>query len=91
MERVHLIITGMVQGVWFRHNTNIIGNKLGLNGFVRNTPEGAVEVIAEGDPTQLAKLIEFCRKGPASARVEDVKVDYEEAKNEFKGFEIRYD
>ena len=47
--------------------------------------------LPKSQQEKLAKLIEFCRKGPASARVEDVKVDYEEAKNEFKGFEIRYD
>jgi len=90
MKRIHLIISGMVQGIWFRHNTNRVANKLGLKGFVRNMPDGNVEVIAEGPEDKLKELIAFCRKGPAGARVDDVKVEYEEARNEFEGFSIRY-
>jgi len=90
MKRVHLTITGMVQGVWFRHNTNIVGNKLGLKGFVRNLPNGDVEVIAEGNEDKLKQLIEFCKQGPEGAHVENVKIEYQEPKNEFKTFSIKF-
>jgi len=89
MKRIHLIITGRVQGVWFRHNVNIVANKLGLTGFVRNLPDENVEVIAEGDENKLKELTEFCRIGPQGANVENVKIKYEEPKNEFKTFSIK--
>lgn len=90
MQRARISVTGKVQGVWFRHNANIIANKLGLKGYVRNTPD-SVEIVAEGDAGQITKLIEFCQQGPPSARVEDVKVDEEEPTGEFNSFEIKYD
>ena len=61
MKRIHLIISGDVQGVFFRHNTNKVGNRLGLKGFVRNLPDGKVEVVAEGDEKKLRELIEKLR------------------------------
>lgn len=89
MKQVHLIISGRVQGVFFRHNTNKIANKLGLNGFVRNLDDGNVEVIAEGQEKELEKLVEFCRVGPSGARVDDVQVEYSIAKGQHKGFSIK--
>lgn len=89
MKRVRLIIKGRVQGVFFRHNTNKVAYKLGLKGFVRNLDDGSVEVIAEGDKKKIDELIQFCRKGPAYARVDDVKIGYEKTKGEFSGFEVR--
>lgn len=80
----------MVQGVWFRHNTNIVGNKLGLVGFVRNLPDGNVEVVAEGDEDKLKELIEFCKIGPIGADVKNVKIEYQKLKNEFNTFSIKY-
>ncbi len=90
MKRVQIIISGRVQGVWFRHNTNIVGNKLGLKGFVRNLPDGRVEVVAEGTEEKLQQLINFCRTGPEGAHVEDVDIKYEEPADEFKTFSIKY-
>ncbi len=90
MKCIHLIISGRVQGVFFRHHTNIEANKLGLKGFVRNTPNGDVEVIAEGPEDKLNQLIAFCKKGPDSAEVTDVKIEYQEPKNEFNSFSVRY-
>ena len=63
---------------------------LNLKGFVRNMPDGNVEVIAEGNENKLKELIEFCKKGPAGAHVENVEIVYEEPKNEFNAFSIRY-
>lgn len=90
MKRVHLMISGRVQGVFFRHNTHIEANRLGLKGFVRNLPDRNVEVIAEGPEDKIKQLIAFCRKGPAGAEVADVKLSYETPKSEFKGFSVRY-
>lgn len=90
MKRIHLIISGDVQGVWFRHNTNIVGNKLGLRGFVRNLPNGNVEVVAEGDENKLEELIEFCKRGPIGAHVDNVDIKYEESNGEFDTFSISY-
>jgi len=88
MKRAHIIISGRVQGVFFRHNANKVANKLGLKGFVRNLPDGAVEVVAEGEETKLKELLEFCRRGPLGAHVENTEVKYEEPKNEFNTFSI---
>ena len=90
MKRIHLIISGDVQGVFFRHNTNKVANKLGLKGFVRNLPNGNVEVITEGDEDKLKELIKFCRKGPEGVHVDNVDIKYEEPKNEFNTFSISY-
>lgn len=90
MKRVHIFVYGRVQGIFFRYNTNKVANKLGLKGFVRNLDDGGVEVIAEGNKNNLKELIEFCKKGPLGARVKDIKINFEKAKNEFSGFEVRY-
>jgi len=90
MKRIHLIISGRVQGVFFRHNTNKIANKLGLTGFVRNLGNGCVEVIAEGNEEKLKELILFCKEGPENSNVANVKTQYEEPKNEFNTFSIKY-
>ena len=90
MKRIHIIISGRVQGVWFRHNTNIIGNKLGLKGFVRNLPNGNVEVVAEGSEEKLEQLINFCKTGPEGSKVENIKIKYEKPNSEFATFSIRY-
>ncbi len=89
MKKVHLIISGSVQGVFYRHNTNQVANRLGLKGFVRNLPNGNVEVIAEGNEEKLKELIEFCKKGPEAAYVENVNIEYEKPTKEFNTFSIK--
>ncbi len=74
-ERVHLLIEGRVQGVWFRATTKNVGEELGVAGWVRNLPDGRVEVMAEGAPEQLDRLLEFCRQGPRHAVVTNVDVE----------------
>ncbi|MBW2974482.1 acylphosphatase [Candidatus Woesearchaeota archaeon] len=90
MKRVHLIISGRVQGVFFRHTTNITANRLGLKGFVRNLPDGNVEVVAEGSEERLKELVEFCRHGPEGAQVDNVETEYQEPKKGFETFSIRF-
>ncbi|MEO0094915.1 MAG: acylphosphatase [candidate division WOR-3 bacterium] len=89
-SRVHLYISGRVQGVFFRAHTQELAQKLGITGWVRNLDDGRVEVVAEGEETDLQKLIEWCWQGPIGARVDDVEIIYEEPTNEFGSFEIKY-
>tara|TARA_Y100000310_G_scaffold113031_1_gene111580 strand:+ start:336 stop:593 length:258 start_codon:yes stop_codon:yes gene_type:complete len=85
-----MIVHGMVQGVFFRANTRKIALSLGLKGYVRNMPEGSVEVVVEGSEDKLKELVEFCKKGPEGAEVSKVNVESSKASNEFDGFEVRY-
>lgn len=89
MKRVHLIISGSVQGVFFRDFVRETSEKLGLIGFVKNL-ENSVEVVAEGEEKNLLELIENCKIGPSSARVSNVSVEWFEFTGEFKKFSIDY-
>ena len=64
--------------------------RLGLKGYVRNTSGGKVEAVFEGEQVDVEKMIEFCRKGPTGAHVDDIHIDREKWKGEFSGFEVRY-
>lgn len=90
MKRARIIVHGLVQGVFFRHNTNKLSNKLGLKGYVRNLSNGAVEIVAEGPEKDIKELISFCKKGPQGASVSGVKVEYEAPTNGFSRFSIEY-
>ncbi|MCK6507866.1 acylphosphatase [Myxococcota bacterium] len=89
MERVHLTITGRVQGVWYRAGTQGEAIRLGLVGWVRNLRDGRVEAVAEGPRPSLEALLAWCRRGPDLAWVEDVDADWQPASGEFRAFEVR--
>jgi len=88
--RVHLIIEGRVQGVWFRESTKRKALSLGVYGWVRNLPDGTVEVVAEGDEDKVRELVKWCHKGPPAAKVTNVKVEEEEYLGEFSSFDVIY-
>lgn len=88
--RVRLVITGRVQGVWFRGATRRQALSLGVTGWVRNRPDGSVEVVAEGAEESVRKLAQWCHHGPSSARVTRVDQTEEVWQGEFEGFEIVY-
>jgi acylphosphatase len=67
--RLHLVVSGRVQGVYFRQSTAEQGRALGLEGLVRNLPDGRVEVVAEGERARLEALLAFCRRGPPAVEV----------------------
>lgn len=90
MRRVHLTISGRVQGVLFRANTKRQAELIGVKGWVKNLDEDKVEAIAEGNEEQIKKFIAYCKRGPDEARVNDVKIEDQEYKSEFRGFSIRY-
>ncbi len=90
MKRLHVFVSGRVQGVFFRSNTRKKALELGLTGWVRNLMDGRVEAVFEGDEPTLQKALLWCRKGPSHAAVEDVEVYWEEPTGEFETFSIRY-
>jgi len=88
--RARVIVSGRVQGVFFRSETQDEAIKQGVAGWVRNVPDGRVEALFEGEKDKVDALIEFCRRGPAGARVTNVEVTWEDYTGEFKSFSIRY-
>ena len=88
--RVHLNVVGQVQGVFYRAGARREALRLGLTGWVRNLPDGSVEVIAEGEENQVEKLINWCRRGPPLAIVRSVEVNREPPVNEFETFRVKY-
>ena len=89
MYQANLIISGNVQGVFYRASCQDVAVKYGLNGWVRNLPSGEVEVLVQGEKEKIEKLIEWCKKGPPNARVEEVKVKWEEVTGVFNGFGVK--
>ncbi|MBI2548294.1 acylphosphatase [Candidatus Woesearchaeota archaeon] len=90
MKQVHLIITGRVQGVSFRYSTKQKAQDLGITGWVRNIPNNAVEVVAEGYEETLQQFIVWCHKGSLLANVTSVKVTEKQYTGKFTSFDIRY-
>ncbi|MEE9549432.1 MAG: acylphosphatase [Candidatus Binatia bacterium] len=88
-SRVRLCIEGRVQGVFFRYSTVEEAGRLGLRGWVRNCPDGSVEVMAEGPRENIENLISWCRHGPPGAHVHNVRIQWENYKGEFANFHIR--
>jgi acylphosphatase len=89
-SRARVYVSGMVQGVFFRYHTQELARRLGVAGWVRNTRDGGVEAVFEGERKLVEEMIKFCRKGPPSARVTSVEVKWERPKGEFSSFEIRW-
>ena len=87
-ERVHILVSGRVQGVLFRKTMMDLAKTLGVTGWARNLRDGSVEAIAEGERTRLEELIEFCHSGPPGARVSNVGVEWSHFQGEFRGFRI---
>lgn len=87
---VHVLISGQVQGVWFRSSTKQKAEQLGLTGWVRNTPDGDVEAVFEGEEKIVKEMIEWCHRGPPLAKVENVEVKKQNPTNGFDTFSVRY-
>jgi len=90
MIRKHVYISGRVQGVWFRGSTEDKAISLGITGWVRNTRDGRVEAVFEGDEVAVSDMLAWCKHGPTMASVSDVEVCDEEYRNEFETFDITY-
>ena len=87
--RAHVLITGDVQGVFFRSNTRSQASLRNVTGWVRNLSNGRVEAVLEGERDDVEGVISFCRSGSPGSRVDDVEVSWEMPSRKYKGFEIR--
>ena len=88
-RRIHVFISGYVQGVSFRANLWREANKHHLTGWVRNTRDGRVEAVLEGEDKNLEDVLNWCRTGPKAAKVENVEVFGETGNDKFTRFEVR--
>ncbi|HVX02785.1 MAG TPA: acylphosphatase [Nitrososphaera sp.] len=86
--RAHIFVTGKVQGVYFRQNTQVTAREHGATGWVRNLPDGRVEAVIEGDDAAVRSVVDWCRHGPPAARVDDIEVKYENYVGKFASFEV---
>ena len=86
--RARILISGLVQGVFFRREITEQARILGIRGRVKNLPDGRVEAIAEGEKARLDALIEFCHIGPRGASVRSVQVEWLDLSGEKGGFKI---
>lgn len=85
---VHIRIYGQVQGVFFRFSAKEEADRWGLAGWVRNNVDGSVEAMVVGPKVKLAEFIKWCKKGPPSAGVENIEVDWRPEDMDFESFEI---
>ena len=88
--RAHVYVKGHVQGVYFRQNTKDFAGQHSVTGWVRNLADGSVEAVLEGNQTNVREVVEWCHKGPANAKVENVIIAYELYSGEFQDFRISY-
>ena len=86
-KRIHVWISGLVKGVFFRASIDELAKKLGIRGFTRNNPDG-VEAVFEGNHDNLDEMLAFCKKGPKFSKVHDVKVKEETFTGEFRDFKV---
>lgn len=89
IRRVRVTIAGRVQGVFFRASARDQADKLGVSGWAQNLADGRVEVVAEGEAQKIARFLDWCRRGPLLARVDDCHVVEEAPLGESGGFEVR--
>ncbi len=89
-QRVHVFVTGKVQGVFFRQALKVMAKKNNIFGWVRNLKDGRVEAILEGEDIDVNCLIEWCHAGPANARVEDIEIKNEKFSGDFTKFDVIY-
>jgi acylphosphatase len=86
--RYRVLISGRVQGVFFRHTCHEVAREHGVSGWVRNLPDGTVEAVFEGPAEDVRQLVEWSRRGPRTAVVEDVRVHAEPPEG-ISGFQVR--
>lgn len=88
MKCISIVVTGNVQGVFYRASAKETADQLNIKGFAQNRPDGSVYIQAEGDDEILTEFVNWCRQGPPRAAVVKVEVQQEQLKN-FTGFDIR--
>ncbi len=88
--RAHVIITGKVQGVFFRMETQRAAISHGVSGWVRNKMDGSVEAVFEGEAADVNATLAWCQEGPPRARVDKVDVTWQDYTGEFERFDVTY-
>lgn len=91
MKATHILVIGFVQGVGYRQFVRGVARKLGLVGFVRNMPDGSVEVMVAGPQEIIGELVGQCKKGPFLSEVKEVNVTEIDTPEEFSEFIVRHD
>ncbi len=87
---LHVVLAGTVQGVGFRNFTKKVADELGIKGWVKNNPDGTVEIMAEGDEKTLRKFLDIVEQGPPLAEVRGLRFEFLDEEGGFKDFEIIY-
>ncbi len=88
--RAHIIISGRVQGVFFRYTMQQVSHEVNVTGWAKNLPDGRVEAVLEGNKENVGKVIEWAREGPPQATVKNVDIKLEGYTGEFRDFSIKY-
>ncbi len=88
--RVHIIVSGQVQGVFFRDYTQKKAQSLGITGWVKNLPDGKVEIVLEGEKERINQMINWIKVGPPLAKVTNLEIEWQKCQEEFDHFEIKY-
>jgi acylphosphatase len=88
-ERAHVYVSGQVQGVFFRDSAREKAQQLGLNGWVKNLPDGRVEALIEGPSEGVREMVRWCEQGPSQAEVEEVETKFEASEGDLTSFEVR--
>ena len=89
-KRIHIFITGRVQGVFFRQSTRVMAIKNNVNGWIRNLDDGRVEIVAEGETQNIDNLVTWCKTGSANSRVDEFELLNEDSTGEFENFDVIY-
>jgi acylphosphatase len=87
-KAVRLMISGTIQGIFFRMFCKENADKLGLKGYVRNLDDGDVELVLEGNSDEIEKMIEICKQGPPRARIRKIQIQEIKWQGDFKEFKI---
>lgn len=88
--RAHVLVSGRVQGVFYRDHAQRQANARGVTGWVRNLADGRVEAVFEGDEKAVNQMVAWCRRGSPNAFVTDVHIGLEPYTGDFQGFRVRY-
>ena len=88
-SEARVVVSGKVQGVFFRASTRDAAVRHGIRGFVRNLPDGRVEAVLQGDRGAVEKVVAFMREGPPGARVEEADVEWRSPSESWDGFFVR--
>ena len=90
MKTVHVVISGRVQGVWFRATTKQQADKRNIVGWVRNTSDGKVEAVFQGNENQVDDMVSWCYEGSSLSHVDTVDVTSIDEDSQFQKFQVRY-